>query len=219
MIAGPLLRIPVRAWKISVETAIVAVVNIFDGPNPSEQGRPVSRADSPVPSGLAAEIGKRDPFEVSEEEVYLNLLRTTAWLNEGTATVFRDAGLSAPLYNILRILSGFAGRAAREGTEDHGLPVTRIAEHMLTREPDMTRLIDRLEKLGLVERSRCPSDRRRVLVRPTADGVRTADGLRPVLERLHRDQLGHLSEREQTTLNRLLHKARAKMRAPDEHPG
>lgn len=160
-------------------------------------------------SGLAAEIGKQQPFEVVEEELFLNLLRTTALLNDGTVSVVKDAGLSGPLYNILRILTGFADRSAREGTVFEGMPVTGIAEHMLTREPDMTRLIDRLEKLGFVERARCPDDRRRVLVSPTEDGRRVAHELRPRLEALHKDQLGHLSPEEQSQLIELLHKARA----------
>ncbi|MEM7755331.1 MAG: MarR family transcriptional regulator [Planctomycetota bacterium] len=170
-------------------------------------------------AGLAAEIGKRDPFDVPEEEVYLNLLRTTAWLNEGTAALFKQAGLSVPLYNILRILTGYAKRHETDGTDFHGLPVSGIAQHMLTREPDMTRLIDRLEKLGLVERSRCPSDRRRVLVVPTRDGTSVTADLKPALEALHREHLGHLSADEQSTLNQLLHKARARMHASDDHAG
>jgi len=163
-------------------------------------------------AGLAAEIGKTRPFEVVEEEVFLSLVRTTAWLNEGIAAVLREGGLSAPLYNILRILAGHAAAAEAEATAFEGLPVTRIAEHMLTREPDMTRLIDRLEKLGHVERRRCPEDRRRVLVVATPSGRGLADDLRPRLEAAHRSTLGHLSADEQRTLIELLQRAREPMR-------
>ena len=179
------------------------------GPAPEPVDGPV---DGPV-SGLAAEIGKASPFEVPEEELFLSLLRTTGWLNEGVTAVIREVGLSAPLYNILRILAGHAALTENAGRPFEGIAVSRIGEHMLTREPDMTRLIDRLEKLGHVERRRCPEDRRRVLVIATDTGRDLAKDLRPRLEAKHRDQLGHLSPAEQAALIDLLHKAREPMRS------
>lgn len=159
-------------------------------------------------SGLASEIGKRRPFAVREEETFLNILRTQAVLTERVEALFRGEGVSMPLYNILRILTGHAAEAERRGVEPEGLPVSRIALQMLTREPDMTRLIDRLERNGLVVRRRSLEDRRRVHVAATEAGRTLAERLRPDLERLHAEQLGHLSDTEQRALNDLLIRAR-----------
>jgi DNA-binding MarR family transcriptional regulator len=147
---------------------------------------------------LADELGKRRPFDLPEQEVYLNLLRTADALAGEFAQLFKQHGLTDAQYNALRILRG------------HGCPIpTRwIAEEMVTREPDITRLIDRLERAGLVRRERSKTDRRVVRVRITAKGTALLAKLdRPVLA-LHRRQLGHLGERKLASLSRLLSAAR-----------
>src|SRR5687768_2500119 len=148
---------------------------------------------------LKDEIKKRNPFTHPEEEVYLNLLRTGTALFVDFERLFKDAGLSEPQYNVLRILRGAGG---------DGLPSTEIAGRMITRVPDITRLVDRLESAGLVERSRTAEDRRVVIVKVTRkalDLLASLDG--PLLE-LHRSQLGHLTRAELAEFNRLLVKAR-----------
>ncbi len=168
-----------------------------------------SPATAPV-DGLAAEIRKTSPFRVPEEEVYLNTLKTLAHLSERVHALFRENGVSEPLYNILRILAGNAAEREAAGRPDEGLAVTEIADRMLTREPDMTRLVDRLEHLGHVRRERSHADRRRVQVVATFTGRALANGLRPRLEALHAEQLGHMSREELTQLNTLLRKARSR---------
>ncbi len=177
-------------------------------PHPSPS-TPHPTPSTPV-DGLAAEIRKTSPFRVPEEEVYLNTLKTLAHLSERVHALFRAHGVSEPLYNILRILAGHAAERETLGRPDEGLAVTEIADRMLTREPDMTRLVDRLEHLGHVRRERSHADRRRVQVVATFTGRALAEGLRPRLEALHAEQLGHLSREELTQLNHLLRKARSR---------
>jgi DNA-binding MarR family transcriptional regulator len=150
---------------------------------------------------LQKEIKRGRPFEVLEEEVYLNLLRTASVLSAGPGTIFKTVGISAPLHNILRILRG-AG--------DKGLPSLEIAQRMVTRVPDITRLVDRLERQGLATRSRIQEDRRVVLVRITEKGKELIGRLEQPLLDLQTKQLANLSPEELHTLNELLVKARQK---------
>jgi DNA-binding MarR family transcriptional regulator len=149
-------------------------------------------------SVLQDEIKKRDPFEVPEQEVALNLARTADHLQAEFVRLFKARGISHAQYNVLRILRGAAT----------ALPCQEIAGRMITHLPDITRLVDRLEATGLVGRCRTEEDRRLVLVRITAAGLDLLAGLDgPVLD-LHRRQLAHLSPEELAELNRLLVKAR-----------
>ena len=147
---------------------------------------------------LKDEIKKRNPFAHPEEEAYLNLLRTGTALFADFERLFKEAGLSEPQYNVLRILRG-AG--------SDGLPSTEIAGRMITRVPDVTRLVDRLESTGLVERSRTSEDRRVVIVKVTQKGLDALASLDGPIVDLHRGQLGHLTRAELTEFNRLLVKA------------
>src|SRR3972149_8309817 len=85
---------------------------------------------------LQAEIKQKKPFRTLEQEAFLNLLRTTDALLRGQAKVLKSVGLSHPQYNVLRILRG-AG--------PHGLACREVCERLITRDPDVTRLLDRLE--------------------------------------------------------------------------
>jgi len=150
-------------------------------------------------STLKQELKQKQPFAAPQQEVFLNVQRTAGILNGPLLKLLRCEGLSPPLYNILRILRGQKGE---------GLSCSSIGERMVTRDPDVTRLIDRLEKGGLVERERSAEDRRVVLISITAAGMAVLAKLdRPVLD-LHRDLLGHLTVKEMAELNRLLVKAR-----------
>lgn len=160
------------------------------------------------PTGLAGEIGKRRPFDSPEEEAYLNLLRTRERLVEPFDALFRREGLSEAKYNALRILRGRGGP---------GVPSQQIAGDMVTRQPDITRLIDRLEADGFVERDRDPDDRRRVIVRLTGAGRAKVDALDAPLRDLHRRQFAGLSGDDLHELNRLLVAARESAAAADEH--
>jgi DNA-binding MarR family transcriptional regulator len=148
---------------------------------------------------LKDEIKKQKPFEHAEEEAYLNLLRTTTVLFAEFERLFKDAGLSEPQYNVLRILRGAGG---------DGLPCTEIGGRMITRVPDITRLVDRLEAAGFVERARTSEDRRVVLVKVTRKGLDVLARLDEPVTTMNRQLLGHMTRDELDELSRLLVKAR-----------
>ena len=132
------------------------------------------------------------------QRVYLNLFRTHESLLYDFKVLLKEQGLSEPQYNVLRILP------------ENGKPlqINRVAERMLTREPDITRLFDRLVRAELVERTRCEEDRRVVWVSLTSKGRELVDELDcPVME-LHRSQLGRLGVRKLGLLIELLKEAR-----------
>ncbi len=148
---------------------------------------------------LQRELKKRDPFPALEVEAGLNLLRTCDLLGRAFVDLFRSVGLSPSQYNVLRILRGVGA---------DGLPCFEIAERMLSRDPDITRLLDRLEKNHWITRTRSPQDRRVVLSRITPAGLEL---LRPLDERvleLHQRQLGHLGQARLRLFIELLEEAR-----------
>lgn len=152
-------------------------------------------------SGKAqAELKRTRPFETAEAEAYVNLLRTADALNRQIEQVLKPAGLSGPQYNVLRILRG-------AGAE--GLPCGEIGERMITRDPDVTRLLDRLEKRGLITRARDQQDRRVITARISKDGLRILKELDRPIVATHEQQLGHLGRRRLASLIRLLEAARA----------
>jgi DNA-binding MarR family transcriptional regulator len=135
----------------------------------------------------------------AEEAVFLELLRTTDILTRGMIAVLKAEDLSATQYNVLRILRG-----AREG-----LTCGEIGNRMITRDPDITRLLDRLEKRGLIVRWRDEHDRRVVLARIMPEGLKLVARLdEPVLE-VHHRQLGHLGRRRLRQLSDLLQSTRS----------
>ena len=133
------------------------------------------------------------------QEVYLALFRTHQALLFEFKVLLKEQGLSEPQYNVLRILP----------EDGEPLQVYRVAGRMLTREPDITRLFDRLVREALVERTRCQDDRRVVWVSLTTRGRELVDRLdRPVMA-LHRKQLGRLGVRKLRLLEGLLEEARS----------
>src|SRR5260370_22108421 len=110
--------------------------------------------------GLQAELNQKVPFSSREQEAYLSLLRTTDALQSSVEARLKEFGLTGTQYNALRILRG-------AGTE--GLPCSEMGERMITRDPDITRLLNRLQKRGLVERARCKRDRRGVYGKITSE--------------------------------------------------
>ena len=161
----------------------------------------------PAPNSLAAEIKKRQPFDCPAQEAYLNLLRTNSVLQGPIEQLFKQHGISPAKYNILRILRGSKGTGE---CGDLGLPSLEIAERMITRVPDITRLVDGLEADGLVVRTRCTDDRRIVYVGITPPGLELLDLLDAPLLQEHQKIMSHMSVEELAELNRLLVKARLK---------
>src|SRR6266513_4980137 len=117
-----------------------------------------------------------------EEAAFLDLLRTTDILSRRPAQVLKTESLSATQYNVLRILRG----------SPDGLPCGEIASRMITRDPDVTRLLDRMEKRGLISRFRDTRDRRTVIGKITAEGLKLLARLDEPIQEAHRKQLGHL---------------------------
>ncbi|MHC5011032.1 MAG: MarR family winged helix-turn-helix transcriptional regulator [Planctomycetota bacterium] len=150
-------------------------------------------------SRLAQDIRLSGGFAGPEQEAYLNLQRTADVLLGQFARLFASHGISSSQYNALRILRG-AGRA--------GLPCRDVGARMVSRAPDVTRLLDGLEKRGLVSRRREEEDRRVVIVRITPEGRSRLAKLDAPVARLHREQLSHLGEATLRRLSRLLERAR-----------
>ena len=136
-----------------------------------------------------------------EEAAFLDLLRTTDMLSRGLLKILKREDVSATQYNVLRILRG----------APEGLACGEIAKRMITRDPDVTRLLDRLEKRGLVWRSREARDRRTVITRVTAGGLKLLERLDEPVQEAHRKQLGHLGKERLRVLTRLLREARERV--------
>lgn len=160
---------------------------------------------------LQDELKQSRPFASLAVEVYLNLVRTSELLRGETADLLRERALSAPQYNVLRILRG-------AGSDGH--PCAEIGARMVSRVPDVTRLVDRLEAAGLAERRRSGDDRRVVRVRIKRAGRDLLARIDEPIETLPERQFAALSNAELKTLNNLLTKARAGLattaRGPNE---
>lgn len=144
---------------------------------------------------LQKELKQTKPFSSLEEEVILNLARTAEYIGSRGAEVFKRADLTPTQYNALRILRG-AGEA--------GLSCGEISERMVTKDSDITRLLDRLERRGLISRERPENNRRVVLARITGDGLKLLAELDAPMEESHRRLAGHLGKQRLKTLNELL---------------
>jgi len=144
---------------------------------------------------LQSEIKQTVPFRSLEEEAHLSIIRTADLLMRSGAHLLKDHGLTQTQYNVLRILRG-------AGAE--GLPSGEVADRMITREPDITRLLDRMESRGWVHRRRDPGDRRVMRVWITLAGHELTDRLdRPVAELL-KQNLSHLGDAKLGDLSDLL---------------
>jgi DNA-binding MarR family transcriptional regulator len=136
-----------------------------------------------------------------EETAFLDLFRTCDLLSRGPAEVLKTEDLSPTQYNVLRILRG----------APKGLPCGEIAGRMITRDPDITRLLDRLAKRGLIARRRETSDRRVVLTKIAPEGLEVLARLDGPLQQSHRQQLGHLGRERLKKLADLLEAARSEL--------
>jgi DNA-binding MarR family transcriptional regulator len=155
-----------------------------------------------MPTTLLDELRQRKPFTSLAEEAHLNLSRTEAVLQEGIDRVLKPHGVSATHYNVLRILRGAGPK---------GLCRHEIRDRLLTRMPDVTRLLDRMEDAGLVTRERDAADRRLVTTHLTGRGRELVDALDGPVAEEHERRLGRLDDDELRTLVRLL----TLMRHPD----
>lgn len=145
--------------------------------------------------GLRAKSRRRRAFGNLDEDVFLSLTRTTDFLTQNVEGLLKASGLSATQYNVLRILRG-AG--------PQGLTCGETSKRMLTHDPDMTRLFDRLEARGLIRRERDSRDRRVVTARIINRGLKLLTRLDRPVRNAHRRRFAHLSERDLKALLRAL---------------
>jgi DNA-binding MarR family transcriptional regulator len=129
---------------------------------------------------------------------FLELCRTTDMLSRQLSVLLKTEDLSANQYNVLRILRG----------SPDGLPCGEIGNRMITRDPDITRLLDRLEKRDLISRCRETKDRRMVMARITPEGLKLLARIDEPVRETHRSQLGHLGRERLRALTELLQAAR-----------
>jgi DNA-binding MarR family transcriptional regulator len=149
---------------------------------------------------LQREIKQKKGFKSPQEEAFLNLQRTADALMSRVKEALKPARISHTQYNLLRILRG-AGR--------DGLACGEVGERMLTHDPDVTRLLDRLEGRGLIRRARHRQDRRVIITRITAQGLRLLNSLDQPVARAVEKSLSHLSKKQLRDLTGLLEAARA----------
>ena len=141
---------------------------------------------------------KPKPGSCPEEVTYLEMLRTMEALSHRFAQVLKTEDLSSTQYNVLRILRGAS----------EGLPCGEIGNRMVTRDSDITRLLDRLERRALITRCRESKDRRTVWTRITPSGLELLARLDKPMRAAHRERMGHLGRERLSQLAELLRLAR-----------
>jgi DNA-binding MarR family transcriptional regulator len=140
-----------------------------------------------MPNSLRDEILQNRPFACLEQEAFLSLGRTWAVLDHAFAEALKPHGITPTQYNVLRILRG-AGES--------GFCRAEVMKRMVAKVPDATRLLDRMEAAGLIERERRTVDRRYVSARITEAGLRLLTDLDEPVLALHRLHFGMLDEAE-----------------------
>jgi DNA-binding MarR family transcriptional regulator len=144
-------------------------------------------------------LRSRGPDLGLEERVFQGLMLAADHLLRGEIEVLRTADLTFPQYNVLRILRGARPEALSCGT---------ISQRMLTRDSDLTRLLDRLEERGLVTRVRDARDRRIVAAAVTESGLQLLRRLDGAVDRTHREQLAHMPRKQLEALRALTEEVR-----------
>ena len=151
--------------------------------------------------GLQAELKQNVPFRSREQEAYLSLLRTSDALEAIVESKLKEFGLTGTQYNALRILRG-------AGAE--GLPCSEIGERMITHDPDITRLLNRLQKRALVIRARAKNDRRVIYGKITPAGLKLLREMDEPVEKHGREMLKHMGQEKLAQLIELLELVRGR---------
>lgn len=138
-------------------------------------------------------------FDSLEQEVFLNLWRTYDRLRIQEDALFGRFELTPQQYNVLRLL---------KGAHPETLPTLTLAERLVSRAPDITRMLDKLEERGLIVRQRPEDNRRVVRVGITKLGLALLEEIAPALQECHARQLGHMSAADLRQLCSLLRAAR-----------
>jgi DNA-binding MarR family transcriptional regulator len=134
-----------------------------------------------------------------EEQIFVAVLRTADFLGQQAEQLLKSHGLTGTQYNVLRIL---------RGAEPVGLPCRSVSERMISHDPDMTRLLDRMEKRGFISRERQKDDRRVVKARITPQGLEILKKLDQPVREKHKEQFQHMSAAKLRQLAELLGECR-----------
>lgn len=149
-------------------------------------------------------MSRRSPSHATqplEAEIFISLQKTADSLGLEAEQLLKPHGLTGTQYNVLRIL---------RGAEPEGLPCSGIGDRMISHDPDMTRLLDRMEKHGLISRARQTDDRRVVKTRITAVGLALLKSLDQPVRELHKRQFLHMPAARLKSLAQLLEEVRAR---------
>ena len=148
---------------------------------------------------MGKKSNKSVEFDSLEQEVYLNLWRTYDRLRSIEDEIFGPRGITSQQYNVLRLLAA---------NHPEPVPTLTIANRMISKAPDITRMLDKLEAVQLILRTRPVENRRLVLISITKNGLELLNEIAASLQQCHEKQLGHLSQRELEQLASLLRSAR-----------
>ncbi|MGH7655042.1 MAG: MarR family winged helix-turn-helix transcriptional regulator [Gemmatimonadaceae bacterium] len=157
-------------------------------------------------SALQKEIGQRRPFASLDQEASLGVVRTASLVRRAITKVVAPFGITQPQYNVLRILRG-AGK--------NGLPTLEVRERMVDEAPGITRLVNKLERAGLLRRDRSTPDRRQVICVISSKGLEVLARIDPLIGIADKAGTAGLNAQEQRTMIRLLDKVRNSISASD----
>lgn len=138
-----------------------------------------------MPKGLQAEIKQSIPFKSPATEALLSILRTAAMIEHRLGEYLKPFGLTGPQHNVLRILRGAGNK---------GLCGREIGERMVSRVPDVPRMLERMEAMKLISRERDPEDRRHVTARITQKGLNLLLEVDPAMDKAERARLSQLED-------------------------
>jgi DNA-binding MarR family transcriptional regulator len=159
----------------------------------------------PAGGRVAGEIRQTRPFAQPDRELAVTLLRTSDVLHHAVESALRPWGVSPEQYNVMRIL---------QGAGPEGLPTLEIADRMIARAPNVTRLIDKMVDKGLARRERSQGDRRVVRISATAESSRLLADLNEAVDALLDARLGGLRVRDLKSLTAQLDEVRARLTVP-----
>jgi DNA-binding MarR family transcriptional regulator len=146
-----------------------------------------------------SQLLKSDVKLAPSKELILNLICTSNYITEKNNLFFKQYDISAPQYNVLRILRGQMMKP---------INLSSIQERMVHKNSNAGRLIDKLLIKGLVERNICEENRRKIEIKITSNGISLLNQIDPSLDELESNSLSNLSNSEISLLNKLLEKIR-----------
>ena len=147
---------------------------------------------------LSDELKMSRPFALAEEEATLAILRTADVLSQRASTILKRFDITGAQYNVLRILHG----------SPSGLPCSGISDRLIASDPDVTRLLDRMEARNWIQRKRCDNDRRVVIACITSTGLELLAQVAPSIASYHQHQFCGWGEEQLKQLTSLLERVR-----------